>query len=476
MASVSDISSVDQLVAQYRQSKRKPALTLETKKSALNIRLAVLADLKTKLKTLKTTAEDLQKTGTTSKFSTFSVASTNTSIATATATTTADVGSHALKIERLAKNDTLLSDRITSAATTLSAAEGAGTKTFRVSLNGVDTDVSVGVTEGETNEAILSKLVAAINDSDAEVTASSVGDTSTTKKLVLISKTSGASNAVSVTDLSGTLMEKIGFSSGVISGRTANGSTTAGYANSSVSLLNSSFTVDGITVEKESNTVSDVLTGVTLELKGTQAETDLPITLTVGVNKASIKEKVQKFITDYNAALSYINTKTQYDSLTRTREALSGDSIFTSFRYNLRSLATEKITSVKSGNPSILADIGITAGRDGTLSLSDTTKFDDALDADLTKVSDLFNSSSGLASKLVTLIDGMTNSSTGKIVAVKDAADSQVLNLTNRITRFDETLDRHVEKYRNDFLRLQATYNQILAQQQTISSLTSSFY
>lgn len=476
MASVSDISSLDQMVAQYRLSKRKPAQTLETKKSALNIRLAVLADLKTKLKTLKTTAEDLKKTGTTSKFSTFSVSSTNTSIATATATTTADVGSHSLKIARLAKNDTLLSDRVTSAAATVSAAEGAGTKSFRVSLNGTDTDVSVSVVDGETNESILSKLVSAINDSDAEVTASSVGDTSTTKKLVLISKSSGASNAVSVTDLTGTLMEKIGFSSGVISGRTANGTTTAGYANSSTSLLNSSFTVDGISVEKETNTVSDVLTGVTLELKGTHADADLPITLTVGVNKASIKEKVQKFITDYNAALSYLNIKTQYDSLTKTREALSGDAIFTTFRYNLRSMATDTVSSVKSGNPTILADIGITAGRDGTLSLSDTTKFDDALDADLSKVSDLFNSTNGIAAKMVTLIDGMTNSSTGKIVAVKDAADSQVLNLTNRITRFDETLDRHVEKYRNDFLRLQATYNQILSQQQTISSLTSSYY
>jgi flagellar hook-associated protein 2 len=473
MSSVSDVSSIDQLVAQYRMSKRKPAQVLETKRSALNTRLAVLADLKTKLKTLKTTAEDLKKTGTTSKFNTYSVSSTSATVATATATTTAIVGTHSLRISRLAKNDTLLSDRLTSASTGVITAEGAGTKMFRLSLNGADTDVNVDLVAGDTNETVLSKIAVAVNASGAKVSASSVGDTSSTKKLVLISKTTGASNAISLTDMTGTLMENLGLSSAVISGRTANSATTAGYANTSTSLLNAAFTVDGISVEKESNTVSDVLTGVTLELKGTHAAADQDVTLTVDVNKSGIKDRLQKFITDYNAALSYITTKTQYDPLTNTREALSGDSTFTSFRYNLRSLVSSKVTSVKVGNPSVLSDIGITTNRDGTLTLSDTEKFDEALDGSVSKVEDLFNSANGIAASLVTMIDKMTNSSTGKIIAAKDSTDSQVLGLTGRITRFDETLNRHVTKYKNDFLRLQAAYNQIMAQQQSIASITS---
>ncbi len=475
MSSVSDVSGIDQLVAQYRLSKRKPAQVLETKRSALNMRLAVLADLKTKLKTLKSTAEDLKKTGSSSKFNTFSVESTNATLATATATSTALVGTHSLKIARLAKNDTLLSDRLTAASTGVVDAEGAGTKSVRLTINGVNTDVSVELVAGDSNETILGKLATAINDSDADVNASSVGDTSTTNKLVLISKSTGASNAISLTDLSGTLMEKLGLNSSVIAGRTASGTSTAGYANSSVSLLNSAFTVDGITVEKEVNTITDVLKGVTLELKGAHADADAPLTLTVDVNKSAIKEKVQKFITDYNAALSYINTKTQYDSLTKTREALSGDSIFTTFRYNLRSIAATSVDSVKVGNPSLLSEVGITVGRDGTLTLSNTEKFNEMLDTSVETVEGLFNSTNGIANKLVTLIDTMTSSTGGKIQSVKDTADSQVLSLTNRITRFDETLNRHVEKYKNDFLRLQAAYNKIMAQQQSIAAITS-FY
>lgn len=476
MSSVSDISTIDQLVAQYRLSKRKPAQTLETKRSALNIRLAVLSDLKTKLKTLKTTAEGLAKTGTLSAFNTFTVSSTNSSIVAGTASTTADIGTHSVRVSRLAKNDTLLSDRLTAAATGVADAEGAGTKTFRITINGETTDVSVDVTAGETNKDLLSRIATAINDSDAGVTASSVGDTSSTNRLVLISKTTGASQAVSVTDVSGTLMEKLGYSSSVISGRTASGTATAGYAQSSLSDLNAAMTIDGIDVEKESNTVTDVLKGVTLELKGLQTAADAPVTVSVGVNKDAVKEKVQKFLNDYNAALSYLTAKTAYDPVTKTREALSGDTVFTTLRYNLRMTVAAKVETVNAGFPSLLSDIGITAGRDGSLSITDTDAFTDALDGGVAKVEQLFNTSGGIANTLVSLIDGMTNSATGKIGAAKDALDSQVLGLTNRITRFDETLNRHVEKYRNDFLRLQATYNQILAQQQTISTITSYYY
>ncbi|MFZ4619430.1 MAG: flagellar filament capping protein FliD [Bacteroidota bacterium] len=473
MSSVSDVSSIDQLVAQYRLSKRKPAQVLESKRSALNIRLAVLADLKTKLKTLKTTAEDLKKTGTISKFNTFTVASTDATLATATATTSALIGSHSLKINRVAKNDTVVSDRLTGTSTSVITAEGAGTKSVRLSLNGVDTDVSVELVAGDTNDMVLDKLVTAINNSDADVNASNIGDTSTTNKLVLISKSTGASNAISLTNLTGTLLDNIGLTDAVISGRSASSNTSAGYSNSSATLLNSSLTVDGITVEKEVNTVTDVLKGVTLQLKGAHAESDAPLTMTVDVNKAAIKERVQKFITDYNSALSYINTKTQYDSLTNTREALSGDPIFSTFRYNLRSLAATPVSSVKAGNPSLLSEIGISVGRDGTLSLAYPDTFDEMLDGSVEKVEELFNSSNGIANKLVTLIDNMTNSSTGKIIQAKDTADAQVLTLTSRITRFDETLDRHVTKYKNDFLRLQAAYNKILAQQSSIASITS---
>jgi flagellar hook-associated protein 2 len=472
MSSVSDMSSIDQLVAQYRVSKRKPAIVLESKRSALNIRLAVLADLKTKLKTLKTTSEDMAKTGTTSKFNTFTVSSTNATLATAVSTTSALIGTHSLKIGRVAKNDTLVSDRVTAASTSIITAEGAGTKSVRLSLNGVDTDVNIELVAGDTNDTVLDKLVNAINDSDAEVTASNIGDTGTTNKLVLVSKSTGASNAISLSNITGTLLDSLGLNSSVVSGRTASTNTTAGYSISSVDLLNSSITVDGITVEKEVNSITDVLKGVTIQLKGAHALTDDPLTLTVDVNKASIKEKVQKFITDYNAAISYINTKTQYDSLTNTREALSGDTNFTTFRYNLRSIASSAVSSVKDGNPKLLSDIGISVGRDGTLSLAHPDTFDDMLDGSVEKIEDLFNSTNGIANKLVTLIDGMTNTSAGKIVAAKDQADSQVLTLTNRIKRFDETLDRHVTKYRNDFLRLQAAYNKILNQQQSISAIT----
>lgn len=475
IANLQYFSQVDQLVEQYRYLQRKPARALESKKSILNIRNAVLADLKTKLKTLQSTVKDLSKTGTESKFNAFTVATTNSSVASATATSSAIIGSHTLKVTQLAKNDTVLSDRITSSSTSIADAEGAGTKTLKVTINGEETEFSVDVTAGESNDSVLTKIVSAINASGANITASAVADSSTTKKLVLVSKNTGAAQAISLSNVSGTLWDQLGLNSSVISGRTAAGTTTAGFTYSSVSSLNSLFTINGIDLERESNSISDVLTGVTFELKGTQSGSDAPVTLTVGVDKAGIKEKVQKFITDFNDVIKYLNTKTKFDPETKTREALSGDAVFSRLKVDLRTISSGVVSSVQAEDPNALSAIGITFASDGTMTLSDSATFDEMLANGSEKVAALFNSSSGVAVKLQSVLDSMLNSSTGQLDAASKTTSSQISNLTDRIKRFDARLEKQVEKYRNDFLKLQAVYYQISAQQQTISSILAAY-
>lgn len=473
IANLQYFSQVDSLVAQYRYGQRKPAIKMETKKSTLSTRLAVLSDLKTKLKTLQSSSDTLSKTGTESAFNAFTVSSTNTAVATASATSSAVIGTHALKVTQVAKNDTLLSDRMTTAGTAIIDAEGAGTKTLRITMNGTNTDIAVELVAGDTNDAVLTKIANAVNASDADITASAVADTSTTKKLVLVSSATGSSNAISLSNVTGTLWNRIGLTAGVVSGRTVSGAATAGYAYTSAASLNAVFSVDGINLEKESNAVTDVLAGVTIDLKGTQAESDAPAILTVGVDKAAIKDKVTSFITNYNSALSYINIKTKFDAATNSREALSGDAVFSRFRYELRSTAASAVSTVQSGNPSLLSSLGITVATDGTLSFSDTAKFDELLSSGASKVEDVFNSTNGVATKLSTILGTMLNSATGQIDSATKSTNSLITNLSDQITRFDARLDKQVEKYRDDFLRLQATYYSISQQQQTISAITS---
>jgi flagellar hook-associated protein 2 len=474
IANLQFFSQVDTLVAQYRASVRKPIVPTETKKANLNSRLSVLAELKTKLTTLKTTIDDLSKTGSESTINAYTVSSSSSPIATGTATASAGESSHALKVTQLAKNDTIVSNRLTSSATSVITSQGAGTKTIGITINGTTTNVSVDLVAGDTNSSILSKITTAINESDAEVSASTVVDTTSTKRLMLVSKATGAEQAISLSNVTGTLLNDLGLTSGILSGRTQSTSTTAGYSNTNIASLNSIFNVDGIDFEKATNNVSDVLTGVTLNFVGVQTETDSPVLLTVSPDKSKIKEKINKFITDYNSVLTYLKLKTSTDAITNTRQVLAGNSTFTGLKVDLRNIVSGVVSSVQSGNPKMLTDLGITVARDGTLSLPNTTIIDEKLST-AAAITDLFNSSGGVATRMKTVLQSMLSAGAGQMDVVTKTTSTQITNYTDQIARFDARLDKHVEKYRNDFLRLQAVMAQVSQQQSVISSITQSY-
>lgn len=470
VGSASPSNSVDQLVAQFRASERKPIIAVENKKTTLTARLSVLGELKTRLETLFSTVKDLSATGTSSKFSTFAVSSTLTGIATATATSSAIAGTHTLLVTQLAKSDSVLSSSFSTTATDIVTAAGTGVKQIQIGVNGTNTPVNVTLNTGDTNSTVLSNIATAINASGAAVSASVVSVTSSTSRLVLTSKTTGLANAISLSNVSGTLLDGIGLTAGILSGRTASTSSTAGFAYTSTASLDANFKLDGIDIVRGTNSVSDALTGVTLELKGTQLSTDAPVTLKVGIDKDKIKTSIEKFIKDYNDALSYITEKTSTDANTRVRQILAGDMTFNNLRIDLRTIAVGQVTSVVSGNPKILSDIGITAASNGTLSISDSAKFDDALTADVAKVADLFNSTNGIAVQLQTKLDGFV-SSTGIVQNAKDGVNDSIKSATDRIDRFNERLDRRANQFRAEYLKALEAIAKVQQQQQSLQGL-----
>ncbi len=465
-------TSLDSLAAQYRISERAPIVPVENQKTTLNARLSAIADLKAKMDALFAVVKDLSLGGTSSKFLSFSAASSQTSIIGVSASSAASKGTHAIRVTQLAKSDTIVSSQLTSDDTAVISAEGAGTKTFRISVNGTDTDVTVTLEAGDTNNTVLSKIASAVNDSDATVTASVVEDTSTTSKLVFTSDNSGSDNAVSLSDVSGSVLESVGLSSGVISGRTAATGTTGGYLYSATTLLDANFNVDGIDIIRGTNSVSDVLKGVTFDLKATQLGTDAPVSVTIGVDKAAIRGTIDSFITAYNDVINTLTDKTAVDSDTRVRQILAGDFMFRNLRSNIRAIGSGVVSSVKAGNPRLLSDIGIKTNSDGTLSVSDVSALNNALDSDITKVSDLFNSSNGLAVQLKSLVDGFV-STKGQLNRTTDSLTRQVKSLTDQITRFDAQLDIRVNKFRDDFASAQSAYQLAIQQQQMVQRIMS---
>jgi flagellar hook-associated protein 2 len=474
MATISTVTNqqIESLVQQYRLSISNPVTLLENRRTSLNARLSVLAELKAKLSAVNTLAKELKATGNLSAFNGTTFESSLSAVATGTATAAASAGTHSLLVTQLAKADKIISSQLSSAATTIATQEGPGTKTMSISVNGNAVEASFEIAEGDSNNTILTKMAAAVNASAADVTASVVTDTTGTSRLVFTSKQSGSAQAISLTDVSGTVLDSIGLNDSVIAGRTASTATTGGFLYASTALLDAKFKLDGIDITRGTNSISDVLTGVTFELKGVQAVTDTPVTLSIGSDKAAIKTKVQDFLKAYNEALSYLNAKTSVNPENKTREILASDQVFKSLRINLRSVLASAVGSVTSGNPSMLAEVGIRTAADGTLSLSDTAAFDGAVTSSVKKISDLFNSADGIAVRLNALLETFTATG-GQLEIAHNGTNNQLSSIKAALTRNTVQINARVESFRKQYESLYNAMTKISLQSQTITSLIS---
>ncbi len=135
-------------------------------------------------------------------------------------------------------------------------------------------------------------------------------------------------------------------------------------------------------ISKSSNTIDDVITGVTLNLQGvTGNDTDGYDTVEVSLNRdtEALKEKMTAMVDAYNAVVTYIDENTTYDEEAKKSGLLSSEYSLTSMESMLRSAFSMNVSGFTSSdefmNPK---DIGLELEADGTLSLDEST-FDEAL-------------------------------------------------------------------------------------------------
>lgn len=492
MATTSSISStssqLETLVTQYKTVLTAQYLTpLNNKKTTLQARLNALATLKTKLESLNTAATALTGASAVTKFKVYTVESSNSSVATATATSSATPGAYNLFVSSLAKADTVLSSRLTSADTSIVTAEftpeeqtaGEATRELRININGSEVaTVSVTLTSSDTNKTVLEKIRDAINNSTAAssaMTAAVVSDTSSTSRLTFVSKSTGSVGAISIEDVSGTLLDTIGLTDDIVTNRTASTSTTGGFVYGAATELDARYTFNGIDFTSSSNTVENVLPGITLQLKAAQAPSDAPLQLTVTADTAAVQSNIQNFLTAYNSVITYIKQQTAVNPQANTREIFAGDTVVTRLRVDLQALVTSTVTGV-STDYNALFKIGITAGSDGTLTVSNSTTLSNALKNNSTEVMNLFGlSGDGVAAKIQNALSSFVGA-TGEIETTRTIINNQMTSLTNRITAMNKRIDKQVEQYREQFSKMLAAYQEALAQQKSLQSLTDALY
>jgi len=328
-------------------------------------------------------------TGTTSLFSdmTASVTSSDASVTasnilTATTTTSATEGSYSLTVSQLATS-------MKVASSTLSGSTAIGdTGTFTIAASD-----GTAATIDVTSDMSISDIATAINAQstttgvDATLIQVSSGDyqmvlsTADTGQTITATATSGDNvlNTIGVTNSDGS------FATTLQAGQSAE------------------FTVDGASITSTTNTPTDIIPGVTLDLTGTTSAGS-SLTLSISQSTAGITSAVQSFITAYNSLTDYIATQeAETNGVVSSTAYLFGDPTLASLNTQLDDIITGKVGSSSSA-VDYLTDLGITMTSTNDLELSNPTALADAVADNPTAVQSFFQTSISSSNDSVSVI------------------------------------------------------------------------
>ena len=383
--------------------------------------------------------------------------------------------------------DTRLSQQYTSSGSSLRGFfDTNGEQTFEINVASPTEDdpnnrVAVAVTvnpTGTTDEEILDEIALAINDAmDAALddgsilsselaSASVVNETTDTARLTLRSGQTGFANRLEFTDSAAGLLAQLDVTNTAVSTGTAGGQVTNVGTSETDSELNAQFVLDGLTMYRSSNQVTDALDGLTLDLKQTGDAFDF----SVGPDIDAISDQVADFISKYNSIIEFIDGQTQVDADLEIRADFAGDSLLTGLKFGMRSDLALQVTGQPVGAPTLLTEIGITVNDDGTLELSDTDALEEALSENTGAVQSLFSGEDGFATRLKNRLDTYIGTN-GLIDNRMDSVDDRISRLDDQITDFEDRLLQREDQLRMQFAKLQEALALFQGQQQTLGSI-----
>jgi len=509
------------LIEQLMYLERTPERILTTKKQSIQKQVDVFTQISGALTSLKSLVAGMN---TASSFRGMKVSVGDSTAAAATASSSALPGSHSVSVTGLARFQRQVSDQGYASSTDLNFNTGS------IVIRGGKEPVTVKIAEGANS---LGGIAAAINASGANLTASVINDGSANPcRLVISGKdttnytvdfsglstapaapngapyaapifsksfaasgdTTSGSNVIgniSTANLQvGMALSGAGLEDGtVITGilgpdsvqisksATASGSGVAlSYPNSAYQAGSPArFTVDGVAITKDSNTVSDVISGVTLNLLKEGGTT----TVDVDNDDAAVTSRINSFVKSFNDAMTLLNKQSSYDATTKTAGLLSGDSTVRMVKTQLQSILTTPLAGA-TGTFTMLSEIGITTNRsDGTLAV-DSTKLAKAVDADFDSVVELFTKNGGVsnlqteqygvAEQFNTVLERLTHAYEGPSSRTNGLISSRIQGLKSTMSGIDTQIDNMEVRMTR---REEALKKQYTAMETLVSSLTT---
>jgi flagellar hook-associated protein 2 len=416
------VINVSSLVSQLVAATAAPQQALiSTQTQAVSTQISALGTLKSALSTFQSSLSSLD---TPTAFQVQAANSTDQTAFTATAGAGAVAGTYNVTVAALAQAQQLLSKAFTGGA-----AATVGTGTLALSLGNTSFDVTVDDTDNT-----LAGIAAAINSAAGNPgIAATVLQGSDGAHLVLSSSLSGAANTIQVAETDG---------GGGLAALTYGTGNAANYTQEAAA-QDAAFSIAGVNYTSPSNTVTDALNGVTLNLLApTTAGSNA--TLSVSNDISTIESNINAFVTAYNTMVTAIAPLGSYDASTNTAGPMLGNALL-SGTTNQMQQALYSVVNTGSSTYNSLASIGITTNSDGSLSVNNAT-LTNALSTNFSAVSQLFSGTGGVATALnsqITADLGSTGdfaSASNTLVQQENALTTQTNQLNDQMTALTASL------------------------------------
>jgi flagellar hook-associated protein 2 len=413
---------VESIVSQLMKIEQQPLVALQQKQKDLDADLSAFGKLKSTLSTFQTAMKDLSSPA---ALKVFTATSGNDSVFTASATNTAAASSFDIEVVRLAERHKLASAELLDTDTIGGKANDALTIQVGADPASILTvDLSAALT--------LSGIRDAINGAAGNpgVSASIIFGNDGKQKLILAADDSGASNALTLSF------------SGKKEIETTLGFQTVNDIGGDTSLLDAEVRVDGYSVTRGSNTIDDMISGITLDLHG--AAPGEIYTLDIERDTEAVASSVHAFADAFNELRNTIKDL--------RANQLEADGSLLSIERRLFSVINTPASGLNSGL-SYLTQVGVSFMKDGTMVVEEGD-LKSALDNDFSAVQEVFaTEGQGFANRLDTLVGGWLGTD-GLLDIRTHSIEDQKRSLEDRQFSLEHRLSLIETRYRSQFTML----------------------
>ena len=432
------------LVEQIVEAERMPIKNLEAKNEKTNVKLGLVNELDTKLRAIEGVLSTLASV---KGFNDIKLESGDINIINGSAESGAPKGSWNVEVVSLAQKAATVTNGFPDRDKTQ---VGVGYMKFKTP----DGDKEVYIS-GKNNT--LDGVAAAINDANIGVKAAVINDRKDQDypfRLMISGEGTGGDNRIEYPTLY--------FLDG----------DQDLYFDKENEAKNGVIKVDGFEFEIGSNTVTDLIPGVTLDLK--QSAPGRIVNLTVKEDRQVVGTKVNDFVNNMNEVLSFIQTQSAVDQNTDTSKTLGGDQLIRMVQNRIVRLIQNPQYGLDS-SITRLSQLGIEITRSGVLKLNEE-RFNQVLAAQPDDVKKFFAGDGfkvGFIPSLRREISELTNTAFGPIYNRKKSLEENIRRTDQSIANKEKALERREQQLRRQFSRLEETMGRLKQQGAAIGQIAA---